>query len=77
MVTAANVIVNLAASCGGPPVGTTGATSVVPILGTSDRVQFLIPGLDPGIYYVTITDLTAGDANFASNSCSMLTISGQ
>lgn len=76
-VTPANVIVNLAASCGGSPVGTTGATSVVPIIGTSDRVQFLIPGLDPGVYYVTISDLADGDANFSGGNCSMLTVASQ
>jgi hypothetical protein len=73
----ANVIVNLAASCGGSPLGTSGATSVVPIIGTSDRVQFLIPGLDPGVYYVTISDLAAGEANFSSGNCSMLTVADQ
>jgi hypothetical protein len=73
-VTPAHVIVNLAASCGGSPVGITGATSVVPITGTSDRVEFLIPGLDPGVYYVTVSDLADGDANFSSSNCSELTV---
>jgi hypothetical protein len=72
-----NVIVDLAASCGAPPLGTTGATSVVPIIGTSDRVQFLIPPLAPGLYYVSISDLADGDANFATGNCSTLTVAGQ
>jgi hypothetical protein len=72
----ANVTVSLAASCGGPPLATTRATSVVPIMGTSDRVQFRIPGLAPGLYYVTISDVTVGDANFWSGSCSKLTVTG-
>lgn len=75
--TAANVIVNLATSCGGTVVGTTNATSIVPIIGTSDRVQFLIPGLDAGVYYVTMSDLADGDANFSSGNCSMLTVADQ
>jgi hypothetical protein len=72
----ANVKVDLAASCGGPPLATTGATSVVPIIGTSERVQFRIPGLAPGRYYVAISDLAVGDANFSSSNCSMLTVAG-
>lgn len=72
----ANVMVDLGDSCGGPPVATTGATSIIPIVGTSDRVQFRIPDLAPGLYYVTISDLAEGDANFSSGNCSMLTVAG-
>jgi hypothetical protein len=72
----ANVKVDLAASCGGPPLATTRATSVVPIIGTSDRIQFRIPGLAPGRYYVAISDLALGDAKFSSSNCSMLTVAG-
>jgi hypothetical protein len=72
----ANVSVKLAASCGGPPLATTHATSVMPIMGTSERVQFRIPVLAPGLYYVAITDLAVGDANFSSLNCSVLTVAG-
>jgi hypothetical protein len=72
----ANVSVKLTASCGGPPLGTTHATSVMPIMGTSERVQFRIPSIGPGLYYVTISDLAAGDANFSSLNCSVLTVAG-
>jgi hypothetical protein len=72
----ANVVVDLAASCGGPPLGTTRATSIVPIIGTSDRVQFVIPRLDPGLYYVSISDQADDNAYFSSANCSMLTVAG-
>jgi hypothetical protein len=73
-VTPANIVVTLSDSCGGSPLAITLASSVTDIVGTSERVQFLIPPLDPGVYYVTIGDLADGDANFASSNCSMLSV---
>jgi hypothetical protein len=73
-VTPANVVVTLSDACGGAPLGTTQASSIISIIGTSKRVQFLIPGLDPGTYYVSISDLASGDANFASSNCSKLSV---
>jgi hypothetical protein len=73
-VTPANVVVTLSSACGGSPLSTTLASSVTAIIGTSKRVQFLVPGLDPGVYYVAISDLAVGDANFASSNCSKISI---
>ena len=67
----ADVVVNFATSCGGTVAATTSATSVKTIIGSSDRVNVLIPaGLATGNYFVTISDGTAGDANFTSANCS-------
>jgi hypothetical protein len=54
---------------------TTTAISIKHILGTSNRVHFLIPGsLASGLYEVWITDSAAGDANFTSGNCSQIQV---
>jgi hypothetical protein len=74
-VTKTNVAVAVSASCGAGAEDTAGAASVVTLIGTSKRFQFLIPAtLSPGTYYVTATDLAPGDANFVSGNCSKLTV---
>jgi len=67
----ANVVVNFAKSCGGAALATEAAQSVKTIIGSSDRINVLIPaGLATGAYFVTVADSTAGDANFTSGNCS-------
>lgn len=62
-----DVVVSLATSCGGTPTTTT-ATRVQDILGSTERVSFLIPGsLATGTYYVSIADNGANP--FASGNC--------
>jgi hypothetical protein len=74
-VTKTNVAVAVSASCGAGAEDTAGAASVVTLIGSSKRFQFLIPAtLSPGTYYVTATDLAPGDANFVSGNCSKLTV---
>ena len=78
-VTPVNVKVSLAGTCGGAAVTTTAANSVKTILGSTDRIQFLIPsGLTTGNYFATIADSTAGDANFTTlaGSCSEVQVTG-
>jgi hypothetical protein len=71
----ANITVSLAKSCGGTVVASTPASSEIKILGTADRVHFLIPsGLATGLYFVTISD-TADGFNSGS-TCSKLNVTG-
>jgi len=80
----ANVTIRLAPTC---PVGATGpvageadatATSVKPILGSSDRVSFQVPStllsgspITPGTYFAQIADATDG---FAGENCSIVMV---
>jgi hypothetical protein len=71
----ANITVYLAKSCGGAVVASTPASSEIKILGTADRVHFLIPsGLATGLYFVTISDTT--DAFNSGSTCSKLNVTG-
>src|SRR3974377_701428 len=57
--TAGNVTVSIAATCGGAPLATTGASSTKHILGSSNRIGFLIPAtLVAGTYQVSASDST-------------------
>jgi hypothetical protein len=77
-VTSVALVTAIVATADAAPIARTpGSRSVIGMNGASNVVQFLIPGLDAGVYYVTISDLAAGDANFASGSCSMLTVADQ
>jgi hypothetical protein len=70
-VTPADVVVSFATSCGGAAVMTEAANSFKTILGSTARVNLNIPtGLVTGNYFVTLSDSTAGDANFTSTDCS-------
>lgn len=72
--TAANVTVTVAATCGGAPLATTTASTTQHILGTSDRVGFLIPAtLAQGTYQVSASDSTGSQA-FTSANCSSLKV---
>ncbi len=72
-----NVSILLATSCGGASSATTGATSVTTILGSSDRIGFLIPAsLTTGTYFVTLSGTTSDGTAFSSavGSCSRLSV---
>ena len=72
--TAANVTVSVALTCGGAPLATTTASSTQHILGTSDRLGFLIPAsLAQGTYQVWATDSTGSEA-FTSANCSSMKV---
>ncbi len=69
------VTVSLSTSCGGS--GGTGApvTSVKHILGTSDRLQFQIPGsLADGTFFVSVSGATTDGDTFASSNCSQVQV---
>jgi hypothetical protein len=94
-ITPGNVIVSLAASCGGTPVGYAQAAAVTAAVGTAtavtsaagtkhavtsggggttQQVQFQVPAVAAGTYFVAMEDLAAGDVNFTSSSCSSLIV---
>ncbi len=73
----ANVTVTLAASCGGAAVATTTATAVRQIIGSSDRIEFLVPGSPPlaaALYYVTVAGKSSGGTTFTSSNCSSIQV---
>lgn len=70
-----NLVVTLASDCHGDISAITSALSVVSVDGHSKIVSFLLPrGLDPGQYYIGISDYADGDANFESSNCSVVNI---
>jgi hypothetical protein len=72
-ITPANVRVVFETTCGGTPVVTGAANSVIKILGTEDRLNVSIPGtgLAPGTnnYFLQVSDSAVGDAHFTSTNC--------
>src|SRR5262249_10533001 len=67
-VTPGNVSISLASTCQGTAAATTTATSVISIIGTSRRVNFVIPNfLEKGTYFASISDPTD---SIASTNCS-------
>ena len=74
IITPGNVSISLASSCGESAVAATTATSVKSIIGTSERVDFVVPsGLQPATYFVSISD-SADSIPFASTNCSEVKI---
>jgi hypothetical protein len=76
-ITPANVVVTIAATCGGTPITTAPGTAVTTVLGSSKRVQFNLPiTLATGDYFLTVADSAAGDADFTtlSGSCSEVSV---
>jgi hypothetical protein len=74
-ITPSNVIATFSLTCGGAPVATAPGTSVKTILGTSKRVQVVLPSaLATATYFVSLTDNASGDANFSSSNCSQVKV---
>lgn len=76
-ITPGNIVVTLATTCDGPAAANSTGNSIRKILGSTDRVNFNIPGgIKTGAYFVTIADSAPGDANFTTNpgSCSALQV---
>ncbi len=79
IITPADIIVTFSSTCDGPAAATSTGTSIIKILGSTNRVNFNIPGgITAGTYYVTIADSTVGDAGFITNpgSCSAVQVTG-
>ena len=73
-ISAANVMVSLAATCGGSGT-TTVASTAQTIIGTSDKIGFVIPAsLAAGNYFVSISGISASEITFNSGNCSTLQV---
>ena len=73
---AGNVTVSLANACAGS--GTlTPASTVAKVIGTTERVQFLLPAsLGTGTYYVSLSGTTSVGTAFASINCAEVNVTG-
>jgi hypothetical protein len=75
LITPANVTATFALGCGGTVVATSPGNSVITILGSSKRVNVTLPGsLASGVYFVQISDLAGGDADFTSMNCAQVQV---
>ncbi len=71
----ANILVQLATECSGTASGGTSATSIVSGSGDIKLVSFQLPGgLEPGQYFVSISDSEEGDADFESSNCAVVNV---
>ena len=67
----ANVTVSLASTCGGVATATAPGLAVTQIVGSSDRIEFLIPGsLANGSYFVSVSGAATNGTTFTSSNCS-------
>jgi hypothetical protein len=78
-----NVVITIAPTCGGSPTTAATALTVTHILGTIDRIGFLIPAsLATGNYFAWISGTSDGGVPFASNTpgargaCSEFSVQG-
>ncbi len=71
----ATTFVSLASACDGSPTAAT-VSSVQKVLGTSDRIQFVIPSiLAAGAYFVSVSGIDSNENSFSSgSSCSTLQV---
>jgi hypothetical protein len=69
-ITPAEVKISLASSCGAA--GTSAAaTSVIKVVGTSDKIEFVLPAsLSTGNFFVSVSGTATGGTPFASTTCS-------
>lgn len=73
--TIASADVTLTASCGGAPVATVAAASAKRVVGTSWRIQFILPGtLGSGTYAVAISGASTDGSTFAGSNCSQVAV---
>ncbi len=74
-ITPANVSIELAMDCQGAALASTQALNIVSGSRDSQLISFQLPGgLEPGRYYVSISDSAEGDANFESSNCSAVNV---
>lgn len=76
-ISAANVVVSLASTCAGAGTDAT-VNSVQNVIGTSDRISFVVPGsLTAGSYFVSVSGTSNGGVSFTSgSSCAAITVVG-
>jgi hypothetical protein len=73
-ITTGGTTLSFATSCGGAAITSTSPGAIIPIIGSSDRLQFVIPAsLASGNYFVSVSGTAS--TTFSSNNCSELTVS--
>lgn len=69
------MFVDLSADCKGAVSAITSASGVVSGDGASRLVSFLLPsGLEPGQYFISVSDSEDVDANFESSNCAVVNV---
>ena len=70
----ANVLVSVSATCGGSPT-TAAASAVQKVLGTTEKISFVVPGsVAAGTYSVSVTGIDSNEVGFTSGNCSTLQV---
>ena len=70
------VTLSFSSTCGGSVAATTSPTTVSTILGSSDRLTFLVPGsLATGTYFISASGTSASSVAFASSNCAEINVS--
>ena len=74
-ISAKNTNIEFAADCQGEAVAMTSAISIVSGEGNSKLISFMLPSeLNPGQYYISISDYADSDAKFESSNCSTVIV---
>ena len=69
------VTVSLSSSCDGTAAATATPSSILSVVGSSDRVQFQLPALlATGTYYATVSGTSTSGVSFTSSNCSEVTV---
>jgi hypothetical protein len=70
----ASALVSLSATCGGSGT-TTAASAVQKVLGTTEKISFVVPGtLAAGTYSVSVSGMDSNQVDFTSGNCSTLQV---
>ena len=69
-ITPASINISLAATCGAA--GTAApATSIIKVIGTQDKIAFVVPALlSAGAYYISVSGTDSNNTSFSSSTCS-------
>jgi hypothetical protein len=72
-ITPAEVSIGVAATCGSSETSAT-PILVTKVLGTVYKIQFTVPGLSAGTYYISISGTSSTGNSFASSNCAKLVV---
>lgn len=71
-ITPGNVSIGVASTCGSSE--TSAVATLVTAIGPLYKIEFTVPGLNAGTYYVSVSGSTSTGNTFASTNCSKLTV---
>ena len=70
-----NEMISFSLTCGGAVVATANPTSIVAIIGSTQRSHVLLPAsLATGTYYVKVSGTTSNGASYSSTDCSSVSV---